>query len=66
MESKSQTADRLIHILKDIANKKNVKVGATAKKNDGSEFVKVGEKEINELCLTAQDILANQPVFLEL
>lgn len=30
-----------------------------AKKYDGIEFIKVSEKDIIELCLTAQDIFAN-------
>ena len=66
MESKSEVADRLIHLMKNISNKKNVKAGVMAKKMDGFDYIKVSEKDITELCLTAQDIFANQPIFLEL
>ena len=46
--------------------KKNMKVGMAAKKTDGTEYIKISEKDIVDLCLTAQDIFANQPMFLEL
>lgn len=59
MESKSEVADRIINILRGLNLKKNQKVGNQAKKHDGIEFIKISEKDINELCLTAQDIFAN-------
>jgi serine/threonine-protein phosphatase PP1 catalytic subunit len=46
--------------------KKNQKAGINAKKSDGNEYIKISEKDIIDLCLTAQDIFANQPIFLEL
>jgi serine/threonine-protein phosphatase PP1 catalytic subunit len=46
--------------------KKNQKVGIQAKKADGNDYLKISEKDIVDLCLTAQDIFANQPIFLEL
>ena len=66
MESKSEVADRVINLLKALNLKKNQKAGIVGKKYDGIEYIKVAEKDINELCLTAQDIFSNQPIFLEL
>jgi hypothetical protein len=37
-----------------------------AKKADGNDYIKISEKDIMDLCLTAQDIFTNQPIFLEL
>ena len=53
MESKSEVADRIINLLRGLNLKKNQKAGNMAKKYDGIEFVKISEKDINELCLTA-------------
>ena len=36
------------------------------RKQDGIDYVKISEKDIVDLCITAQDIFASQPVFLEL
>ena len=66
MESQTLVADRIINILRQLNMKKNMKVGMAAKKADGVEYVKISEKDIIDLCLTAQDIFANQPMFLEL
>ena len=66
MENKTLIADRIITVIRSLNIKKNQKVGANAKKADGNEYIKIAEKDIVELCLTAQDILANQPIFLEL
>lgn len=66
MESKSEVADRIINTLKNLNLKRGQKVGNVAKKADGVEFIKISEKDVAELCLTAQDIFANQPIFLEL
>jgi len=41
-------------------------VGINTKKADGIEYVKISEKDITDLCLTAHEIFANQPIFLEL
>lgn len=49
-------ADRIINTLRNLNLKKNQKVGINAKKIDGTEYVKISEKDIVELCLTAQDI----------
>ena len=59
-------ADRIITTLRNLNLKKNQKVGINQKKADGNEYVKLQEKDIVDLLLTAQDILANQPIFLEL
>ena len=59
-------ADRIINTLRNLNLKKNQKVGINAKKIDGTEYIKISEKDIVELCLTAQDIFQNQPIFLEL
>ena len=66
MESQTLVADRIINVLRSLNMKKNMKVGMAAKKLDGNEYVKISEKDIVDLCLTAQDIFANQPMFLEL
>jgi hypothetical protein len=66
MESQTLVADRIINTLRNLNSKKNQKVGINAKKSDGNEYIKVSEKDIIDLCLTAQDIFANQPIFLEL
>ena len=52
-------ADRIINTLRNLNLKKNQKVGINAKKIDGTEYVKISEKDIVELCLTAQDIFQN-------
>ena len=57
-------ADRIINTLKNL--KKNQKVAFQARKADGNEYLKISEKDIIDLCLTAQDIFACQPIFLEL
>lgn len=59
MESSTLVADRIINALKNLNIKKNQKVGINAKKADGHEYIKISEKDITDLCLTAQDILAN-------
>ena len=66
MESQMLVADRIINVLRNLNLKKNQKVGATAKKADGNDYVKISEKDIVDLCLQAHDVLANQPIFLEL
>ena len=38
----------------------------TAKKADGNDYVKVSEKDISDMVLMAQDVFAQQPIFLEL
>ena len=50
----------------NLNSKKNQRAGIQAKKADGNDYVKISEKDIVDLCLTAQDIFANQPIFLEL
>ena len=57
-------ADKIITALRNL--KKNQKVAINAKKSEGTDYVKIAEKDIVDLCLTAQDIFANQPIFLEL
>ena len=59
-------ADRVIASLKNLNLKKNQKAGINAKKADGNEYIKISEKDIVDLCLTAHDIFASQPIFLEL
>ena len=59
-------ADRIINTLRNLNLKKNQKVGATAKKGDGNEYIKISEKDIIDLLLQAHEIFANQPIFLEL
>eukprot|EP00356_Strombidium_inclinatum_P013689 CAMPEP_0170493198 /NCGR_PEP_ID=MMETSP0208-20121228/13505_1 /TAXON_ID=197538 /ORGANISM="Strombidium inclinatum, Strain S3" /LENGTH=78 /DNA_ID=CAMNT_0010769089 /DNA_START=57 /DNA_END=293 /DNA_ORIENTATION=- len=66
MESQTLVADRIINVIRNLNLKKNQKVGINAKKADGNEYVKISEKDVIDLCLTAQDIFANQPIFLEL
>jgi serine/threonine-protein phosphatase PP1 catalytic subunit len=66
MESSTLVADRIINTLKNLNLKKNQKVAINAKKADGNEYIKISEKDIIDLCLTAHDIFANQPIFLEL
>lgn len=66
MESSTLVADRIINTLKNLNLKKNQKVGINGKKADGNEYIKINEKDISDLLLTAQDIFANQPIFLEL
>lgn len=66
MESHNLVADRIINTLRNLNLKKNQKVGINPKKLDGTEYVKISEKDIIELCSSALDIFANQPVFLEL
>ena len=51
MESQTLVADRIINVLKNLNMKKNQKVGANAKKADGTEYIKISEKDITELCL---------------
>ena len=53
MEQQSIVADRIINVLRNLNLKKNQKVGINAKKSDGTEYVKISEKDIVELCLTA-------------
>ena len=53
MESQTLVADRIINILRQLNMKKNMKVGQAAKKIDGTEYVKISEKDIVDLCLTA-------------
>lgn len=59
MDNRSEVADRIINQMRGLNLKKNQKAGNIAKKYDGIEFIKVSEKDIIELCLTAQDIFAN-------
>lgn len=59
MESHSLVADRIINTLRNLNLKRNQKVGINPKKIDGTEYVKISEKDINELCMAATDILAN-------
>lgn len=59
MDSQILVADRIINTLRNLNCKKNQKVGIQAKKSDGNEYVKISEKDIVDLCLTAQDIFAN-------
>ena len=59
MEQQSIVADRVINVLRNLNLKKNQKVGINAKKSDGTEYIKISEKDIAELCLTAQDIFTN-------
>ena len=59
MDNQILVADRIINTLRNLNTKKNQKVGVQAKKADGNEYVKISEKDIVDLCLTAQDILAN-------
>lgn len=66
MEQQSLVADRIINVLRNLNLKKNQKVGINAKKAEGTEYIKISEKDIAELCLTAEDIFRNQPIFLEL
>lgn len=66
MESSTLVADRIINAMKNLNLKKNQKAGAAARKAEGNEYIKISEKDITDLCLTAQDIFANQPIFLEL
>jgi hypothetical protein len=53
MESQTLVADRIINILRNLNLKKNQKVGINAKKADGFEYIKISEKDIVDLCLTA-------------
>ena len=66
MEQTNLVADRVIAIIRGLNLKKSQKAGIQAKKAEGHDFIKISEKDINEICLTAQDIFANQPMFLEL
>ena len=66
MESQTLVADRVINVIRNLNLKKSQKVGINSKKADGNEYIKISEKDIIDLCLTAQDILSNQPIFLEL
>jgi hypothetical protein len=59
-------ADRIINTLRNLNLKKNQKVGANIKKSEGTEYIKISEKDIVDLCLQAHEIFANQPIFLEL
>ena len=59
MEQQSLVADRIINVLRNLNLKKNQKVGINAKKSEGTEYVKISEKDIAELCLTAEDIFRN-------
>jgi hypothetical protein len=59
-------ADRVINVLRGLNLKKNQKAGAAAKKAEGTEYIKISEKDIVDLCLQAHEVFANQPVFLEL
>lgn len=53
MESKIAVVDRIISALKGLNLKKNQRVGIGPKKFDGLEFIKISEKDINDLCLIA-------------
>ena len=53
MESQTLVADRIINILRNLNLKKNQKVGINAKKTEGIEYIKISEKDIIDLCLTA-------------
>lgn len=53
MESQTLVADRIINTLRNLNLKKNQKVGINAKKVDGMDYVKISEKDIIDLCLTA-------------
>lgn len=66
MESTTLVADRVISVLRNLNLKKNQKVAMQPRKQDGIDYVKISEKDIVDLCITAQDIFASQPVFLEL
>lgn len=59
MENSTLVADRIINTLRSINLKKNQKVGINAKKVDGTEYLKISEKDIIDLCLMAQDIFSN-------
>jgi hypothetical protein len=66
MESQTLVADRIINTLRGLNLKKNQKVAMNPKKADGNEYIKISEKDIVDLCLAVHDILASQPIFLEL
>jgi hypothetical protein len=53
MESQTLVADRIINTLRNLNLKKNQKVGINAKKVDGMDYIKISEKDIVDLCLTA-------------
>jgi len=53
MESQTIIADRVINLIRNLNLKKNQKVGINAKKADGNEYLKISEKDIIDLCLTA-------------
>jgi NACalpha-BTF3-like transcription factor len=43
-------ADRVISVLRNLNLKRSQKVGINPKKIDGVEYVKISEKDINDLC----------------
>lgn len=53
MESSTLVADRIINAMKNLNLKKNQKAGANARKADGNEYIKISEKDITDLLLTA-------------
>jgi hypothetical protein len=51
MENSTVVADRIINVLRNLNLKKNQKVGVNAKKAEGTEYIKISEKDITDLCL---------------